>query len=288
MNVTKAPDAFHDASHVYVVGDLQGCCDQLDQLHQVILQQDPDACLFIAGDLVNRGPLSLATLRRLMALGPRANSVLGNHDLNLLGVAYGVRVQRNDSYLRPILQAPDRDAMLDWLRHRPMAMRLHDHLIVHAGVLPSWSVQQTLDYAHEVEQVLRGPDFMHFLQSMYGNQPDRWDPALTGVERLRCIVNVLTRLRFCTADDRMEFDSKEGLNKTPAGFAPWYSHPRKTDGTTMIFGHWSALGLIQQPNLYGLDTGCVWGGSLTAMRLSDHRLFQVDCPAQQPIAAAVL
>lgn len=273
-----------DATHLYVVGDLQGCCDQLDELYAQILKQDPDACLFIAGDLVNRGPQSLSTMRRLMALGPRADSVLGNHDLNLLGIAYGVRRANNDTYLRPILDAPDRDTLLDWLRNRPMAVQLHEHLIVHAGVLPSWSVAQTLDYAGEVEQVLRGPDFLDFLRVMYGNQPSRWSPDLQGMDRLRCIVNVLTRLRFCTAQDEMEFDSKEGLNKTPPGFAPWFSHPRKTESDIVVFGHWSAIGLQQQANLIGLDTGCVWGGKLSAMRLSDHQLFQVECPQHQPLS----
>ena len=269
------------AEHLYIVGDLQGCCDQLDELYQQILKHDPEANLFIAGDLVNRGPHSLATLRRLMALGERADSILGNHDLNLLGIAYGTHRPRHDSYLRPILEAPDRDALLDWLRHRPLAVQLHQHLIVHAGVLPSWSVQQTLDYAHEVEQVLRGPDFAEFLGAMYGNEPRCWHADLKGLDRLRCIVNVLTRLRFCTAQDEMEFDSKEGLNKTPPGFAPWFSHPRQTESTTVVFGHWSALGLQMQSNLIGLDTGCVWGGRLTAMRLSDHQLFQVECPQHQ-------
>lgn len=271
----------NDPAHVYVIGDLQGCCDQFDTLHALIRRQDPDACLFVAGDLVNRGPQSLQTLRRMMALGDRADCVLGNHDLNLLGVAYGVRKPRNDTFLRPILDAPDRDALLDWLRYRPLAVRLHNHLIVHAGVLPSWSAQQTLDYAHEVEQVLRGPDFLGFLQGMYGNDPAQWRPDLTGADRLRCIVNVLTRLRFCTADDRMEFDSKEGLDKTPDGFAPWFMQPRQTSGVPIVYGHWSALGLQQRDNLIGLDTGCVWGGKLTALRLSDHQLFQVDCPAHQ-------
>ena len=269
--------------HIYVVGDIQGCCDQLDVLHALILQQDPDACLFIAGDLVNRGPKSLATLRKLMAMGERANSVLGNHDLNLLAIAYGTHKPQHDNYLRPILDAPDREQLLDWLRYRPLAFQIQQYLIVHAGVLPSWSLEQTLDYAHEVEQVLQGPNFNDFLLAMYGNQPSVWSPQLTGMDRLRCIVNVLTRLRFCTVDDRMEFDTKEGLNKTPPGFAPWFTHPRLTESTTLIFGHWSALGLQLTPNLIGLDTGCVWGEKLSAIRLSDRQLFQVDCPQHQAI-----
>ena len=271
------------ADHVYVIGDLQGCCDQFDALAALILQQDPEARLLMAGDLVNRGPQSLATLRKLVAMGERADSVLGNHDLHLLALAYAPRHPSNNDYLRPILEAPERDLLLDWLRHRPLAIELHGHLIVHAGVLPSWSVQQTLDYAHEVEAVLRGPDFVGFLRQMYGNEPRRWHPGLKGVERLRCILNVLTRLRFCTAQDEMEFNSKEGLASTPAGFVPWFSLPRQTEAATLVFGHWSALGLQQHSNLIGLDTGCVWGGQLTALRLSDHALFQVECPQHQTI-----
>jgi bis(5'-nucleosyl)-tetraphosphatase (symmetrical) len=269
--------------HIYLIGDIQGCCEQLEALHALILKQDAKACLFVAGDLVNRGPQSLQTLRKLTGMGKRANSILGNHDLNLLGIAYGVHRAHHDAYLRPILDAPDREVLLDWLRHRPLAVRIHEHLIVHAGVLPSWTTDQTLDYAHEVEAVLQGPNFVDFLRVMYGNQPDRWNPSLSGMDRLRCIVNVLTRLRFCTAQDEMEFDSKEGLNKTPPGFAPWFALPRRTESTTVIFGHWSAIGLQMQPNLIGLDTGCVWGGKLTAMRLSDHQLIQVDCPPHQAI-----
>jgi len=274
-------------NHTYIVGDVQGCCDQLEELHTLIVQQDPAAQLFMAGDLVNRGPQSLSTLRKLVAMGSRANSVLGNHDLSLLGVAYGVHRPRNDAYLRPILDAPDRDQLLTWLRHRPLAVQIDQHLIVHAGVLPSWSMQQTLDYAHEVEVMLQGPNYADFLRVMYGNEPSVWSPQLQGMDRLRCIVNVLTRLRFCTAKDEMEFDGKEGLKKTPAGFSPWFALPRLTDSSTVIFGHWSALGLIMQPNLIGLDTGCVWGGKLTAMRLSDRKIVQVACPQHQEIKLGV-
>lgn len=266
-----------NSKHIYIVGDVQGCCDQLEELHALILKQDSAAQLIIAGDLVNRGPKSLSTLRKLVAMGNKANSVLGNHDLSLLGVAYAGHRPHNDVYLRPIIEAPDRDQLLNWLRHRPLALKFDQHLLVHAGVLPSWTVQQTLDYAHEVEHALQGPHFVDFLTGMYGNQPGKWSPQLTGMDRLRCIVNVLTRLRFCTANDEMEFDSKEGLNKTPPGFKAWFDWPRLTESSTLIFGHWSALGLRMQPNLIGLDTGCVWGGKLTAVRLLDRQIFQVDC-----------
>jgi bis(5'-nucleosyl)-tetraphosphatase (symmetrical) len=265
------------SKHIYIVGDVQGCCDQLEELHQLILKQDQKAQLFIAGDLVNRGPQSLATLRKLVAMGNKANSILGNHDLSLLGVVYAGHHSHDDSFIRPILDAPDREQLLDWLRHRPLAVQFDQHLLVHAGVLPSWTVQKTLEYAHEVEAILQGPHYVDFLRVMYGNQPTQWSPQLKGMERLRCIVNVLTRLRFCTANDEMEFKSKEGLDKTPPGYKAWFDLPRLTESTTVIFGHWSALGLHMQPNLIGLDTGCVWGGKLTAMRLSDRQLFQVDC-----------
>lgn len=270
-------------NNVYVIGDIQGCCDQLEELHALILKQDPDAYLFVAGDLVNRGPKSLETLRKLVAMGDRANCILGNHDLNLLGIAYDAHRSHNDICVRPILEAPDRHQLLEWLRNRPLAVQFGDHLIVHAGVVPSWTTQETLQYAREVESELKSENFVEFLRGMYGNLPNQWKPELTGIERLRCITNILTRIRFCTAEGEMEFNSKEGLSKTPPGFAPWYSHPRKTDSSTVVFGHWSAVGLIMQPNLIGLDTGCVWGGKLTAMRLSDRKLFQVACPEHQKI-----
>ena len=272
-----------DATPTWVIGDLQGCCDQLDELHALILQQDPDARILIAGDMVNRGPLSLSTLRKLISMGEKANSVLGNHDLTLLAVAYGIRRPSNDSYLRPILDAPDREELLDWVRHRPMALQVQQHLIVHAGVLPDWSVEQTLSYAREAENVLQGPDFMQMLTNMYGNEPCIWSPDLTGMERLRCILNVLTRLRFCTAQGQMEFTASGQLDTAPPGYAPWFNHPRKTENDMIVFGHWSAIGLQLQGNLIGLDTGCVWGGKLSAIRLSDHQLLQVDCPGHQKI-----
>ena len=273
--------------HIYVFGDLQGCCDQFDLLHQKIVLQDSQALLFMAGDLVNRGPQSLTTLRRLMALGDKANSVLGNHDLHLLALAYcgnsPNQPNKNNPYLQPILNAPDCEKILTWLRHRPLAALVQNHLIVHAGVLPSWTVADTLQYAKEVEAVLQGAHFVDFLAQLYGNHPSRWSPTLQGVDRWRCIVNVLTRLRFCNDQDEMELDSKEGVENTPNGFMPWFELPRQTQQTPIIFGHWSALGLQRKNNVTGLDTGCVWGGKLTAMRLSDSALFEVACPEFQKI-----
>jgi bis(5'-nucleosyl)-tetraphosphatase (symmetrical) len=169
--------------------------------------------------------------------------------------------------------------LLDWLRRQPLALMERGHLLVHAGVLPQWSTQQTLDLAQEVSDVLSGPDWLDFLRQMYGNTPDRWDDTLQGADRLRCIVNALTRIRFCRADGTMEFTSTEGGADAPAGYMPWFEVPhRKTSATPVVFGHWSTLGLTVRDNLVGLDTGCVWGGKLTAVNLDDHAVVQVDCP----------
>lgn len=264
----------------YALGDIQGCQPQLQQLLAMIGRETPDAGLLFAGDLVNRGPASLEALRQVKALGDRAVSVLGNHDLHLLAVACGIRPMKAGDSIQPILDAPDRDALIDWVRHRPMAYAIgKGMLMVHAGVLPQWDMEKTLVLAHEVETVLRGPDWKDFLAEMYGNSPDKWDDALTGSARLRCIVNGLTRLRFCTADGQMEFASKMGTETAPEGYMPWFEVPdRKTRHDTVVFGHWSTLGLLLRDNLVALDTGCVWGGKLTAVRLDDRALFQVDCP----------
>lgn len=264
----------------YALGDIQGCQPQLQQLLAMIGRETPDAGLLFAGDLVNRGPASLEALRQVKALGERAVSVLGNHDLHLLAVACGIRPMKAGDSIQPILDAPDRDALIDWVRHRPMAYAIgKGMLMVHAGVLPQWDMEKTLALAHEVEAVLRGPDWKDFLAEMYGNSPDKWDDALMGSARLRCIVNGLTRLRFCTADGQMEFASKMGTDTAPEGYMPWFDVPdRKTRHDTVVFGHWSTLGLLLRDNLVALDTGCVWGGKLTAVRLDDRALFQVDCP----------
>ena len=264
----------------YALGDIQGCQPQLQQLLAMIERETPDAGLLFAGDLVNRGPASLEALRQVKALGDRAVSVLGNHDWHLLAIACGIRPMKAGDSIQPILDAPDRDALIDWVRHRPMAYAIGEGmLMVHAGVLPQWDMEKTLALAHEVETVLRGPDWKDFLAEMYGNSPDKWDDALTGSARLRCIVNGLTRLRFCTADGQMEFASKMGTDTAPEGYMPWFEVPdRKTRHDTVVFGHWSTLGLMLRDNLLALDTGCVWGGKLTAVRLDDRALFQVDCP----------
>ncbi|SFC48332.1 symmetrical bis(5'-nucleosyl)-tetraphosphatase [Collimonas sp. OK412] len=269
---------------LYAVGDLQGCHQSLLNLLERIDAATPDARLIFVGDLVNRGPQSLATLRLIRSLGDRAQALLGNHDLHLLAAAHGIRKLHKADTLQEILDAPDRDELLDWLRQRPLALQEQDHLFLHAGVLPQWSAAKTVALAQEVEAVLRGPHWVGFLREMYGNQPLRWDDALQGNERLRCIVNALTRLRFCTEDGTMELAAKESTGISMPGYLPWFDVPqRQTQDVTVVYGHWSTLGLVLRPNLIGLDTGCVWGGKLTAVRLADRQLFQVSCPqAQRP------
>ena len=266
----------------YAIGDLQGCLQQTKSLLKKIRSVTPEAKLILVGDLVNRGPSSLQTLRFVRALGESATVLLGNNDLHLLAAAHGIRRVRESDPLNEILQASDCAELLDWLRHQRMATTTEGHLLVHAGVLPQWTVAQTLALAGEVESVLRGSDWVDFLREMYGNQPSKWSDALTGADRLRCIVNALTRLRFCTAEGEMEFDTASALGTAPPGFMPWFEVPgRKTENSPIVFGHWSTLGLMLRPNLISLDTGCVWGGKLTAVRLSDRSVLQVDCPSYQ-------
>lgn len=263
----------------YAISDLQGCLQPVKSLLKKIHAVSPHPKLLFVGDLVNRGPSSLQTLRHIRSLGNAATVTLGNHDLHLMAMAHGIRRVHPDDPMNEILQADDCADLLDWLRQQPLAHREGEHLLVHAGVLPQWTAEQTLDLAQEVETVLGGPDWVDFLREMYGNQPAKWDDSLRGVERLRCIVNALTRLRFCTADGEMEFDTTSGIETAPAGYMPWFDVPgRKTEDVTVVFGHWSTLGLMLRPNLIALDTGCVWGGKLTAVRLDDRAVFQIDCP----------
>lgn len=261
------------------IGDIQGCHDELRALLRTVgFSADRDVLWFV-GDLVNRGPDSLGVLRFVRALGGNAEVVLGNHDLHLLAAAAGARAPRRDDTLGPILAASDRDELVDWLRRRPLAHRDGDRLMVHAGVFPQWTAEQAVELSDEVSRVLSGPDWGDFLHAMYGNRPDRWDDALSGDDRLRAIVNGLTRIRFVHPDGRMDFDVKEGAAAAPPGLLPWFDAPgRRTAGAvTVVFGHWSTLGLVLRPDLVALDTGCVWGGSLTAVRLEDRAVLQVRC-----------
>jgi bis(5'-nucleosyl)-tetraphosphatase (symmetrical) len=275
----------------YVIGDLQGCAHEAGLLLEQIAANAhavQDARILFVGDLINRGPESLAALRRMKALsensGGRVEALLGNHDLHLLAVAAGVQKASRSDTLDEILAAADRDALIAWLRRRPLAMFVDAHLLVHAGVPPQWTAEQTMQLAGEVEKVLRGDGWIDFLAQMYGNEPDRWDDSLEGIARLRCIVNALTRMRLCWPDGRMDFQHKES-DKGPEGSSllPWFDVPgRRTADVTVVFGHWSALGLVLRPNLVGLDSGCVWGGKLTAVCLDDRALLQVDCPEYRP------
>lgn len=263
----------------YAIGDLQGCQDSLTRLLDEI-RFDPMADrLWLVGDLVNRGPDSLAVLRFVKSLGNAAISVLGNHDFHLLALAEGFgRVHKGDT-LDEILNAPDRDELLHWLRQQKLAWRQGDWLMVHAGVLPDWTPEDTMQRAAEAEAVLQGADYRNFFAQMYGNAPIAWDPDLQGIERLRVIVNAFTRLRYCSVAGEMEFHHKGAPGTQPAGLLPWFEVPgRKSAAATIIIGHWSTLGLINRSDLVALDTGCLWGGTLSAIRLEDRQVFAVKCP----------
>ncbi len=267
-------------SSIFAVGDLQGCSPSLHELLKCLPEQ---AELRFVGDLVNRGPASLASLRTIRDLGSGARTVLGNHDIHLLAVAADVRKRGRSDTLDEILSAPDREELVTWLRHRPLALREEDFLLVHAGVLPQWTATQVIDLAHEVEEQLQGSNWQGFLADIFGNAADRWHDDLHGTERHRVVVNALTRLRYCTADGVMDLKTKDGLGKARAGYYPWFEVPgRRTADVTIVCGHWSTLGLVMRPDLMALDTGCVWGGRLTAARLSpdpaDRTVIQVDCP----------
>lgn len=274
---------------LYLIGDVQGCDGALQQLLDVLSFSPSRDTLYLLGDLVNRGPDSAAVLRRLIGYGGAAHCLLGNHDLHLLAIAHGVRPPHRSDTLDEVLRAPERPVLLDWLRRQRLAMRERlegeDVLMVHAGVLPTWSTAQTMALAAEVEAVLRGPELPDFLRRMYGNEPSSWNDDLQGIERLRVIVNALTRLRFCSAVGAMEFATKEGADAAPTGYMPWFEVPgRQTIDVTVAFGHWSTLGWLEHPRLIALDTGCVWGGALSALRLGGagkHELIQVPCPAAQ-------
>jgi bis(5'-nucleosyl)-tetraphosphatase (symmetrical) len=254
---------------IYAIGDIQGCAPSLKSLVKKIPK---DSKMIFLGDLVNRGPSSLGTLRQLKSLQEqgRIECLLGNHDLHLLAIDAGLRKTKGLDTVSAILKAPDRAELIHWLRHRPMALSNGKVITVHAGILPQWDLQQTIECAQEVEKALRKKSYVDFLANMYGNTPNKWSNSLKGIERLRVITNALTRLRFCTPTGQMEFESKEGLESGPKGYIPWFKVPkRKTRDALVYFGHWSTLGLVRQSNVIGLDTGCVWGGKLTAMEIPD-------------------
>lgn len=265
---------------ILLVGDIQGCDEAFGRLLAATGFSPSRDRLVILGDMVNRGPQSLAVLQRLMALGGAARCLLGNHDLHLLAAAAGVRRLRRDDTLADILHGPYRAACLDWVRAQPLALEESGWLCVHAGIPPSWSAAETLDRAAEVQAVLSGPQWAEALATMYGDEPARWSPLLQGPLRRRFIINALTRMRFCSADGELDLKTKEGAAGAPPGLMPWFEVPgRQSAGQAVAFGHWSTLGLINRPRLLALDTGCVWGGSLSAARVDDGRrdIIQVPC-----------
>ncbi len=274
----------------YVIGDPQGCAASFDALLDRVAFDPQVDRIWVVGDLVNRGPDSLGVLRQIIALGQSATVVLGNHDLHLLAVSAGVRKPGRGDTLDAVLAAPDADALLAWLRRRPMAHRECvagiDVLMVHAGVLPGWTTDDTMRHAAELEVALRADDWRDTLASLFGNQPDRWTDTLTGLDRLRMIVNALTRVRYCSDDDRIDFKAKDApaaigahFPPPPAGYRAWFDiETRRTRGSLVVFGHWSTLGVMVRDDVIALDSGCVWGGSLTAIRLEDRALFQIACP----------
>ncbi len=261
---------------ILAVGDVQGCYDELISLLELARFDRARDRLWFVGDLVNRGPRSLEVLRFVRDLGDRAITVLGNHDLHLVALAAGHGRPRADDTLRSVLDAPDAQELVDWLRERPLIHVEAKYVVVHAGLLPQWSVDKAAALAREVEAALRGPLHRDFIEHMYGSKPDRWEDALRGHDRLRVIVNAMTRMRFCTPQGVMNFHAKGA--EAPPGYLAWFDVPghRRADAT-VVCGHWSALGLRLEENLVALDTGCVWGGSLSALRLEDRKLFQVPC-----------
>ncbi len=261
---------------VYVIGDVQGCYDELAELLEQIRFDPASDRLWFVGDLVNRGPDSLAVLRFVRSLGACATFVHGNHDLHLLSLDAGQGRPRADDTLDEVLAAPDRDELMAWLRAQPLMHVEGSFALVHAGLLPLWSVPQARALAREVEAAMQAPSYREFFASMYGSEPANWSDALAGAARLRVIVNAMTRMRFCTPQGTMEFHHKGGLSDAPAGFLPWFDVPSRRSTThTMLCGHWSTLGLMQRADVIALDTGCVWGGMLTAIRLDDSTLHQV-------------
>jgi bis(5'-nucleosyl)-tetraphosphatase (symmetrical) len=267
---------------LYAIGDIQGCHGEFRELLDLIgFDASRDRLCFV-GDLVNRGPRSLDVLRDVMAMGDAATTVLGNHDFHLLTIAAGHRKPHRGDTLDDILAAPDRDELVAWLMRRPLVAVEGSYAFVHAGLLPSWTVSQALSLSREVEAALASDRAHAFLGVLYGDEPRRWRDDLAGYDRLRAIVNACTRLRFCTADDTMELTEKRGPSSTPEGYAPWFAHPsRRSASSIVVCGHWSTLDLLLSPNMMMLDSGCVWGGALTAVRLPDRRVYQV--PSRSPI-----
>jgi bis(5'-nucleosyl)-tetraphosphatase (symmetrical) len=264
----------------YAIGDVQGCGEPLHRLLELIRFDPSTDRLWFVGDLVNRGPDSLSVLRYIKNLRDRAAVVLGNHDLFLLAVAEGIATVRPEDTLQDVLAAPDRDELLTWLRQQPLFYSEGSFALVHAGLLPQWSIDQAEQLAHEVEAGLQGPDYRNVLRALYPSKHLQWSPNLTGPTRLATIIKVLTRLRACSPDGRMESSYSGHPDRIPPGYFPWFKIPSRRHGdATIVCGHWAALGLHCEDHLLAIDSGCVWGRQLTAVRLEDRTLFQVPCTA---------
>jgi bis(5'-nucleosyl)-tetraphosphatase (symmetrical) len=263
----------------YAVGDLQGCFDPLRHLLDQVKFDPAQDQLWSVGDLVNRGPQSLESLRFFRNLGTSARVVLGNHDLHLLAIAEGIRKIKRGDTLQPILDAPDASELLTWLRQQPLLYRTADFVLVHAGIAPQWSIDKAETLAAEVASVLRGKDYLDFLRGMYGDEPNCWSDSLEGVTRWRVITNYLTRMRFCGPHGELDLTTKEGLDQAPSGFTPWFDAPQRCSaGTRIIFGHWaSLLGQSNRSDAIALDTGCVWGGNLSLYALDSGEYFRCSC-----------
>lgn len=266
---------------IYAIGDIQGCYTELVTLLEKICFNPTMDRLWLVGDLVNRGPNSLHVLRLIKSLGDSAITVLGNHDLHLLAVAEGItRAHRCDTF-HDILAAPDRDELLSWLRIQRLLYVEDNFVLVHAGLLPNWTIAQAQHLANEVTAALTGKNYHDFLVQMYGNHPDHWNDSLNGYDRLRVITNAFTRMRICNQSGGMEFKFKGELLNIPDGYMPWFEVPgRASANVTVVCGHWSALGLKVTPQIIALDTGCLWGNMLSAICLENRQLFQIPCTAE--------
>jgi bis(5'-nucleosyl)-tetraphosphatase (symmetrical) len=272
---------------LYLIGDVQGCDEALARLLTHIDFSPSRDTLYLLGDLINRGPDNVGVLRRLMGYGSSAQCVLGNHDLHLLAVSRGVRQPNKQDTFQDILNAPDSAALLHWLRHQQMAIQVGQVLMVHAGVLPQWTAAKTMALAREVQAVLRSDDWVHFMPQMYGGLPNVWHDDLVGADRLRVIVNALTRLRFCDAQGAMDFSLKESADKAPPHLMPWFDVPdRLTADVRIAFGHWSTVQTVARNDVLCLDDGCLWGGCLTAakMDIEDTQLSVLQAPAWERLS----
>ena len=268
----------------YVIGDIQGCLTELKELLKKIKFSADKDIIWFTGDLINRGPKSLETLRYVRDMGQNAISVLGNHDLHMLAIYHGLQKQRPSDTLDSILNAPDNDNLIEWVSTLPLLHSANNdqHILVHAGIYPLWSIPQAKKYAREVESALRGDKLIDFLSNMYGNKPDSWNESLTGWERLRFITNTFTRMRYCTADAKLDLKSSVAPEKQKKALVPWYTLRPGNSEQHIFFGHWSTLGLNNENGTHCIDTGCLWGDKLTALKIDeDYQYYQINCKGEQ-------